>query len=186
MAAAGIDGFTLQSVADRAGVSAATLVKRFGSKHGLLVAIDRRWIATIEATYAQVIEPYSDPLDRLRAAALWGFDDMDDRTRVVNQATALAADLQDPTLRELLAAGWGAMHDQLRRLAQVAIDAGRLPSAESAEQVARLLFALGEGTRLSWAVAPVGSLVTRAEQDVDALLEFLQRSPDPDGSNGQR
>lgn len=175
LADAGIDGFTLQSVAVRAGVSAATLIKRFGSKHGLLVAIDQRWADGIEASYARITDTHTDPLERLRAGALWGFDDMDDPTRMTNLTTSLAADLADPTLRDLLAAGWGAMRAQLRVLAAEAIDAGQLPSAPSADQVARILFALGEGTRLSWAVSPDGSLLRRAEQDVDALLDAWSR-----------
>lgn len=170
LAEAGYDGFTLQSVAARAGVSAATLIKRFGSKHGLLVAIDRRWADGIEASYAELTRRHTDPVERLRAGALWGFDDMDDRSRVTNLITSLAADLADPTLRDLLAVGWGAMREQLRTLAAAAIEAGRLPAAPAADQVARILFALGEGTRLSWAVSPDGSLLRRAEQDVDALL----------------
>lgn len=175
LAEAGIDGFTLQSVAARAGVSAATLIKRFGSKHGLLVAIDQRWANGIAASYGRIIDAYTDPVDRLRAGALWGFAAMDDPSRMTNLTTSLAADLADPTLRGLLAAGWGAMRDQLRTLAAAAIDAGRLPGAPDADRVARILFALGEGTRLSWAVSPDGSLLTRAEQDVDTLLDAWSR-----------
>jgi AcrR family transcriptional regulator len=151
------------------------LIKRFGSKHGLLVAIDQRWADGIEATYARISHGHDDPVQRLRAGALLGFDAMDDPNRVTNLITALANDLADPELRKLLAAGWGAMQEQLRQLATHAIEAGRLPSAPDADQVARILFSVGEGTRLAWAVAPHGSLLARAEQDIDALLDAWRR-----------
>jgi AcrR family transcriptional regulator len=39
--------FTLEKSASRAGVSAATLIKRFGSKRQLPLALNRRWVASI-------------------------------------------------------------------------------------------------------------------------------------------
>jgi AcrR family transcriptional regulator len=38
--------FTLEKSASRAGVSAATLIKRFGSKRQFLLALNRRWVAS--------------------------------------------------------------------------------------------------------------------------------------------
>jgi AcrR family transcriptional regulator len=44
--------FTLEKSASRAGVSAATLIKRFGSKRQLLLALNRRWVARSGRTWA--------------------------------------------------------------------------------------------------------------------------------------
>jgi AcrR family transcriptional regulator len=54
--AVGPAGFTLEKVAARAGVSAATLIKRFGSKRQLLLALNRRWVASIGPGLAAATE----------------------------------------------------------------------------------------------------------------------------------
>jgi AcrR family transcriptional regulator len=63
--------FTLEKAAARAGVSAATLIKRFGSKRQLLLALNRRWVASIGPGLAAATEGQPTALGRLRAAALW-------------------------------------------------------------------------------------------------------------------
>ena len=58
-----------------------------------------------------------------------------------------------------------------------------MAGARSAEQVARVLFAAGEGIRLTWCVQPSGSLVARAEADIGAILDAWSG---PGRSRGQR
>lgn len=162
--------FTLEKSASRAGASAATLIKRFGSKRQLLLALNRRWVASIEPGMAAAAEGHATPLGRLRAAALWGFGDLDSPAHAVGQLAALALDLEDEKMRELLAAGWQMIQGHLTRLAQDAIGAGELSGHPPAGQVARILRAAGEGTCLAWSVSPGGSLVARLEADLDAIL----------------
>jgi AcrR family transcriptional regulator len=169
--------FTLQRVAERAGVSAATLIKRFGSKQQLFLALNRRWVTSIipglEAAQAGCRTPFA----RLRAAALWGFDDLDSPANTANQLATLALDLQDDEMRALLAEGWLIFEDHLKELATAAIEAGELSPRHPAEQVARILLATCEGTRITWCVRPVGSLVARARADIDAVLTSLAATP---------
>jgi|SRR5215472_5499314 len=167
---AGPAAFTLARAAERAGVSAATLIKRFGSKKQLFLALNRRWIASIGPGLDAAAGGHSSALDRLRASATWGFDDLDSPTNAATQLGALALDLQDPAMRELLAEGWQIVQERLTELAGQAIAAGELPSDLSAEQVGRILFAVGEGIRLTWSVRPHGSLTAVAEADIDAIL----------------
>ena len=165
--------FTLQRVAERSGVSAATLIKRFGSKQQLFLALNRRWVDSITPALEAAEAGCGTPLARLRAAALWGFDDLDSPANTANQLATLALDLQDDAMRELLAEGWLIVEEHLTRLAADAIAAGELGPARPASQVARILLATCEGTRITWCVRPVGSLVARAEADIDALLSSL-------------
>jgi AcrR family transcriptional regulator len=162
--------FTLEKSAARAGVSAATLIKRFGSKRELLLALNRRWVDSIGPGLAAAAEGHGTALGRLRAAALWGFEDLDSPANTASQLAALALDLQDENMRELLAEGWQLIQDQLARLARDAILAGELPGDPPAGQVARILLAAGQGTCLAWSVAPRGSLVARVGEDLDAIL----------------
>jgi AcrR family transcriptional regulator len=163
--------FTLEKSAARAGVSAATLIKRFGSKRQLLLALNQRWVGSIGPGMAAAAEGHDTALGRLRAAALWGFADLDSPAGAASQLAALALDLQDEKMRELLAAGWQQIQDHLTRLAHDAIEAGELSGDPPAGQVARILLAAGQGTGLAWSVSPRGSLVARVEEDLDAILK---------------
>jgi AcrR family transcriptional regulator len=165
--------FTLQRAAERAGVSAATLIKRFGSKQQLFLALNRRWVDSIIPGLRAAEAGGVTPLGRLRAAALWGFDDLDSPANTANQLATLALDLQDDAMRGLLAEGWQVFEDHLCELAAAAIDAGELSPSRPAGQVARILLATCEGIRITWCVRPVGSLVARARADVDAVLAAL-------------
>jgi AcrR family transcriptional regulator len=164
---------TLQRVADRAGVSAATLIKRFGSKQQLFLALNRRWVEGIRPGLATAEAGCATPLARLRAAALWGFEDLDSPANTANELAALALDLQDDQMRALLAQGWLIIEEHLTELAREAIAAGQLGPGYPAGQIARILLAAGEGTRITWCVRPVGSLVARAQADIDAVLDAL-------------
>ncbi|MGH3496120.1 MAG: TetR/AcrR family transcriptional regulator [Nocardioidaceae bacterium] len=166
----GPTAFTLQKSASRAGASAATLIKRFGSKRELLLALNRRWVASIVPGITAATEAHQEPMARLRAAATWGFSDLDSADNAANQLATLALDLQDASMQELLAQGWRMIEDHLAGLARDAIDAGALSGHPPAAHVARILLATGEGTSLTWCVAPAGSLVSRVEADLDTLL----------------
>jgi AcrR family transcriptional regulator len=166
--------FTLERAATRAGTSAATYVKRFGSKRELLLALNRRWVASVEPGLSEAVAGERTAYGRLRAAALWGFSDLDSPARAANQLGALALDLSDDEMRELLAEGWRLVQGRLAELAAAAIKAGELRSDLAPREVARALFAAGEGTRLAWSVEPKGSLTGRAEATVDLILTGLR------------
>lgn len=165
--------FTLERAAARGGVSAATLIKRFGSKRQLFLALNRRWVDSIGPGLAAATAGRQTPLARLRAAATFGFGDLDSPPDTANQLATLALDLQDAMMQELLAEGWRIVTDRLTELAREAIEAGELPGDVPAEQVARILFAAAEGIRLTWCVRPSGSLVAQAETDLGTIISAL-------------
>jgi len=165
VAEVGPAAFTLERAAQRAGVSAATYIKRFGSKKGLFLAINRDWVASIAPGLDGAVMGRTGA-DRLRAAALWGVADMDVPEQAGNLLASLALDLADADLQALLDQGWALMH---ARLAELACEVA-LPHAPPPAQAARMLFAVVEGTRLAWAVRPEGSLEERVRRHVDALL----------------
>lgn len=167
--ARGPAAFTLERSATRAGVSAATLIKRFGSRRELLLALDRRWVASIPAGVAAAAVGRT-AVDRLRAAVLWGREDLDTPEHTANSLAALALDLTDPALTELLGEGWRAIEAALVPLVQAAIDAGELAADVPAHRLARVLRATCEGSCLAWLTAPEGTLADRLAEDVDVLL----------------
>lgn len=159
--------FTLELAAHEAGVSAATLVKRFGSKRGLLIASSQRWADSIDPDPA--VEPDETPLEALHRLSVGPYIDNDNPDDAPNHVSSLAVDLGDPELTRLLALGWQRKRDQLGRLIARAVEAGDLARAPDPDVAARTLFALLEGTFLGWTVEPHGALITTLDSEFHRL-----------------
>ena len=107
--------WTLAEVGAEIGVHAATLVKRFGSKKGLLLALSRRWID------AMPTEPQTTaPLDELIAWAEETFSHAHDRTAAVSGLNFLMRDLADDELAACLRQGWQRQADYVSSLLRTA------------------------------------------------------------------
>jgi AcrR family transcriptional regulator len=165
--------FTLARAAERAGVSAATFVKRFGSKHELFAALNRRWARTVVAGIDSAIAA-STGIDCVRAAALWGVAELDRPAQAANRLATLALDLTHPDLQALLGQGWAAQNQRITELLAEVRGDGRLPAAPQPDHAARMLVALVEGTKIGWSVNPEGSLEAQVRRHVDALLDSWQ------------
>jgi len=166
----GPSGFTLAKTAARAGVSAATLVKRFGSKQQLFVRLSQHWVDSQDSALSAAAAPQDSPLARLRAVALHPYHDLDHPEHAAMQLAALAVDLQHDRMRDLLHRGWGHARRHLARHATDAIRGGELRDCAPPKQVARLVSTAMEGGCLAWSVHPEGSLVDRLSADLEALL----------------
>ena len=166
----GPSGFTLAKAAALAGVSAATMIKRFGSKQALLVRLSEHWVDCQDEVLTAAAAPHGSPLARLRAVALHPYRDLDDPEHAPMQLAALAIDLQHDHMRLLLHRGWGHSRRHLALHAADAIAAGQLRNCPPPSQVARLVAAAMEGDCLAWSVHPEGSLLDRLSEDLDVLL----------------
>lgn len=163
--------FTLAKAARRAGVSAATLVKRFGSKEALFLRLSHRWVDGLDEQLRECAEGQSSPVAKLRAVALHSYYDLDNPSTASKQLAALAVDLQNDTMRELLHVGWGRVRKHLERHARDAIRAGELDGCPPPRQLARIIQSAMEGGALVWSVHAEGSLVRRLRTDLDAVLD---------------
>ncbi|MDN5853879.1 MAG: TetR/AcrR family transcriptional regulator [Actinomycetia bacterium] len=168
-------GFTLAKVAAEAGVSAATYVKRFGSKDALYLRLSQRWAGSIDEHLVLAATPHDSPLARFRAVALHSYYDLDHPETAPKQLAALAIDLQRDDMRDLLHAGWSRVRTHLAAHAADAIGAGELVDAPEPEQLARIVMGAMEGGGLAWSVHPQGSLVARLADDLEALLSGWTR-----------
>lgn len=173
----GPDGFTLAKAATRAGVSAATLIKRFGSKEELFLRLSHRWVDTLDERLNECATGHRSPLARFRAVALHSYHDLDRADTAANQLAALAIDLQHDERRRLLHVGWGHVRRHLERHATDAVAAGELTGAPPS-RLARLAQSAIEGGALTWSVQPRGSLIRRLRADLDLLLSPWQRKDD--------
>jgi AcrR family transcriptional regulator len=170
LAEVGPAAFTLASAADRAGASAATYIKRFGSRHGVFIALNRRWADSVSAGIDSAVATRQD-IDRVREAVLWGVPEMDVAAHAVNNLAVFALDLTHSDLRAILHEGWMVQHQKVTELLTEVMADGLLANAPEPDRAARMLIALVEGTRIAWCVQPEGSLESLIRSHVDALLD---------------
>lgn len=158
--------WTLAEAARAAGVHPATLVKRFGSRHAVLVALSERWSAAIpEAPLTQ------DCLGELRSWVDGVARPPRDRSRGVAGVTMLLEDLKDGELSRLLSAGWERQITYLAALISGARDDGHLTRSPEPRTAAALLLDVVNGSYLR-AAASARSTTTVAPQTLlNALME---------------
>lgn len=173
----GPSAFTLAKAADAAGVSAATYIKRFGSKQRLFVRLSQRWVLSMDELLRQRTAPLASPLARVEAVALHSYHDLDHPETAHNQLAALAVDLQNDEMRGLLHLGWGHVRHHLERHITDAITAGELIGCPPPRQLARIILGAMEGGCLAWSVHPEGSLIDRLSADLTALLSGWTSRP---------
>jgi AcrR family transcriptional regulator len=169
---------TLADVAAEAGLSAAALVQRFGSKRALLLAMARD-----VATGDQYIFPSLRARHRSFVGALLGLADCmaplfgDAPDAVTNTLAFLQTDLADPDFhRSALAASQG-MRAGIRALVSDAIEAGELADGD-ARRLASALQATLNGSLLAWAVHRKGDLAAWLRRDLATVLDRC-RAPRP-------
>jgi AcrR family transcriptional regulator len=153
--------WSLADVSAGAGVAPATLVKRFGSRQGLLAALSRRWIDEI---------PTAPPAGRPAMTALdeWvekAFSPADSQSAAVVGMQFLVEDLADAELRTLLRQGFQRQIDYLAQL----LEAGNLARLGSPVEAAALLFDSLNGALLRSAAGDPAA--RRPGRTLERLLE---------------
>lgn len=169
--------FTLADVAKEAGIAAGTLVQRFGSKHGLLVAMTRAAIEETREGLRAALQEGDDPVAAVTRALVKRYAPLDDPVTAPNNLAQLAFDLADERLRELMAEYHAVVRQELEPALRRAVAAGALPGAPAPEVAAGVLAALADGAAIHWSARPVGSLTERLRADLEAVIEGWRRPP---------
>jgi AcrR family transcriptional regulator len=159
--------FTLADVASEAEVAVGTVAQRFGSKHGLLVAMTR---TAIDGMRGQMRGPVPDDggADAVVRVLVAAYAPLDDSATAANNLAQLAADLADEELRGLMAEFYAVMEAEVTALIRLA--AGALPGAPPAPVAARILTAVADGTAIHWSARPEGGLCDRMRADLAAVV----------------
>jgi AcrR family transcriptional regulator len=161
---------TLAAVAQEAGVSAAALVQRYGSKRALLLAA-----AADAARGSDYVFPGLRARHRSPVAALLGMAECmtlmgSTPEAIANTLAFLQIDLTDPDFhRHALAASRG-IRDGLRALVNDAVKAGELRRCD-AGRLASALQATMNGSLLNWSVHREGAVVAWIRRDLQTVLE---------------
>jgi AcrR family transcriptional regulator len=161
---------TLAEVAKEAGVSAAALVQRFGSKRALLLAAAADAGGGSVYIFAGLRARYRSPLAALLGMAqcmtLMG------RTpeAVAHTLAFLQMDLTDKEFHRHALSGSKGMHAGLKALVKDAVAAGELRRCD-AGRLAWALLATINGSLGNWAVNRRGRLATWLRRDLRTVLE---------------
>jgi AcrR family transcriptional regulator len=160
---------TLADVAGEAGVSPATLVQRFGSKRGLLLALVRLAPDTVAEEFAKLRAAHPSPLAALRATADCVAGMAATPGELANHLAFLVMDLTDPDFHRPALEHARAFVAELKALLDDAVAGGELKRCETAG-LARLVQELINGALVTWAIFREGTAQQWVRLDLEALL----------------
>ena len=166
---------TLAAVAKEAGVTAATLVQRFGSKRGLMLKIAGDAAEFGDACFDMVRAAHPDsPLAALIAAATGMTQHAATPEELANSLAFLQIDISDPdfyvhtlAMAKRTVAGY-------RALLKEAIAARELKPHDTL-RMARAINAISGGSLISWAVFREGTAEKWVKRDLETLLAPYRR-----------
>jgi AcrR family transcriptional regulator len=160
---------TLAAVAREAGLSAATLVQRFGSKRGLMLALWAGALEGIDACFTMLRSAHHSPLATVVAAATEMARNTQSPEEAANHLAFLQIDLSDPEFYRHMVVMARRTDAGYRALLDEAVAAGELRRCDTA-RLARAIGALAGGSLIGWAVSREGSAESWVRADVEMLL----------------
>jgi AcrR family transcriptional regulator len=175
---------TLAHVAKDLGIAPATLIQRFGSKRGLLLALSREVNASVGDQFAAIRAEHPSPLAALYAVADCTARMATTPEELANNIAYLHIDLTDPEFHAVTLDQSRATHAEIRTLLEEAVAVGELADLDT-DRLAKLIGSLMGGSLLSWAIFRDGTAAERLRSDLDTLLEPYRR-PASTGSRSAR
>ena len=166
---------TLADVAKEIGLSPATLVQRFGSKRGLLLALAEGSVGSVDACFAAARAAHPTPLLALLSAAT----EMTRYTRtpeeMSNHLAFLQIDLSDPDFHKHALENSKLSLLGYQKLLDEAVAAGELVPCDTA-RLARAIGAITGGSLIAWAIFREGTAEEWVREDLSTLMAPYQRT----------
>jgi AcrR family transcriptional regulator len=166
---------TLADVSAEVGLAPATLVQRFGSRRGLLLALAAGASEDVTRTFEAASATTGSSLEALHAALAAIVADIDRPETLANQLPLLQMDLSDPEFHRHALDHWHAMHDGIRRLLEAAVQAGDLVDCDT-NRLAEAVRVTFDGAQINWAIRAEGPLVDRLRSEVEFTLARFRPS----------
>ena len=165
----GPHALTLADVADEAGVSAATLVQRFGSKRALMLAVAGSGPEVMADRFAAARERHRGPLPALEAVLAEMAAAVSDPEQVANHLAFLALDLADPEFRGHAERFTASLRAGIDALLAEAVKRGEV-DLRARRPVVEAIQAAYHGTLLMWAIEREGRPGERIRAQVRLIL----------------
>jgi AcrR family transcriptional regulator len=160
---------TLADFAKESGVVPATLIQRFGTKRGLLLAMCSTAPAAVPRQFAAARAKHASPLKALVGLYADCANFASTPEAMANGLAYLQIDLTDPDFHAITLAQFRAIRQETRKLLDEAVAARELHTCDIAK-LARLIQHVSGGAMLSWAVYREGSVAAWVRRDLEALL----------------
>ncbi|MFF7298873.1 TetR family transcriptional regulator [Streptomyces sp. NPDC008265] len=170
MGRVGPAGLTLAAVAREVGLVPGTLVQRFGSKRGLLLALADLSAREADQSTGPARAPGTSALEALTALAAESASGMDTPESFAHHLAFLCADLADPELHARALAVHRARERAFGALLAEAADGGELRAGTDVAALGRTVQAVTAGAGLAWALERHGTLGDRIRRELDAVL----------------
>lgn len=164
---------TLALVGEEVGLSPSTLVQRFGSKHGLLLAASHYGTRMVEGIFLNASTDSTSPLDALLHALESMPGDIDTPERLANHVAFLQLDLADLELRALAVEHARIMRAQITRLLDETVAHGELRACNTAD-LTEAVYAIVSGALITWALGGEGDPPTWLRARVNFLLDCFR------------
>jgi AcrR family transcriptional regulator len=160
---------TLADVAKEAGVVPATLIQRFGTKRGLLLAACRTAPGSVPEQFAAARAKHGSPLKTLIELYVKCSGFALTPEAMANGLAYLQIDLIDPEFHAITLAQFTAIRDETKKLLDDALAADELKPCDTGD-LARLIQQVNGGAMLDWAVYRKGSLAAWLRRSLEGLL----------------
>jgi AcrR family transcriptional regulator len=164
---------TLADVAAECGLAPATLVQRFGSRRGLLLAVAGHDAGRVGDELAALAAAYPSPLDALHAYAGRMAGMAASPGELANHLAFLQLDLTDPDFHALALRHARAVREGVHRILDAAVEAGELAPCDTG-RLAGSVQAVLSGSLLTWAIFREGSAEGWVQDHLSALLDPLR------------
>lgn len=169
---------TLAAIAKEAGVTAAVLVQRFGSKRALLLALAEKYSAGSGEFITALANKHASPLGALRAYADCMAGMAASPAALARNLAYLQIDMTDPDFRRHLVKQARATRAGLKRLVEAALKAGELMPRVKPMQLARTIETVLSGSLITWGFYREGTAANWMRADLEAVLApWLTKRP---------
>jgi AcrR family transcriptional regulator len=166
---------TLAEVGRETGLAPATLLQRFGSKRGLLLAIVGQGASGVHEEFARIRAMYRSPLRVLQGVARCMARMAKTPEALANHLAFLEMDLADRDFHRLALAHARQFQLEIRALLEEAVRAGELCKCPAAK-LATAVHAMIGGSLLGWAIYREGKADAWILRDLNVLLGPYRRS----------
>ena len=161
---------TLAAIAAEAGVTAAALSQRFGSKRELLLTLATGAASSAGAVISAIAAKHRSPLAAVREYAECMAHLAPSPSVLARNLAYLQIDLADPDFRRQLAVQARATRAGLEDLLTQAVDAGEIVRTANVRALARTLEVAINGSLLTWAFYQEGTAARWLRENADAVL----------------
>lgn len=161
---------TMAEISREAGVSAPTLMLRFGSRRGLLLALADSARDSVAECFVRVRSTHSSALHALIAAATEITKLHMSPEELMNQLVISHKEVRDPVVCATMQETSARVRKGYRKLLDEAVNKGELDQCDTA-RLARIVSAVAIGARVEWGIYRHGTSDDFVTADLEVLLE---------------